>query len=54
MKTFLNFIYQKNNFKYYDNINQVDKDILTPELFKHYNIDKIKLKELLKYNNIKN
>lgn len=50
----LNFyISKKNNFKYYDSINKVDKDILSPELFRHYNIDKIKLKELLKYKNIK-
>jgi len=47
------YISKKNNFQYHDSINQEDKPILSSELFRKYNIREIKLKELLKYNNIK-
>lgn len=47
------YISKKYNFQYHDSINQRLIDILPSSLFNHYNIAEIKLKKLLKYNNIK-
>lgn len=47
------YISNNNNFEYYDNIINANKNILNEQLFKYYNISEINLKKILTYKNVK-